>query len=213
MKPWHFTGELPEVIPVDVPDGISGDWSVSTFTVSEEAERFGAMRAAFSSAGGRYVPAGTYAALKRGGTMVMSNTPDEIRDQFPFFRAAEGTVLINGLGLGITLDVVLNKIDERGEPFVKRAFVVEKSADVLSLVKPVFEKDSRVHFINADALEYKPEGLSFDAVWHDIWDNICADNLPQMHKLHRKYARRSKWQASWCRKRCEYQKRREELYR
>jgi hypothetical protein len=205
MDKWNDVWKLSEV-PVDVPDGVSGEWSVSTFSVSKDAEKWGKMRAVISSDRGRYVPAGTYKALKRGGSIVMSNTPDEIRDQYPLFRVARGIVLINGLGLGVTLQVILNKVDEAGEYAVKKAYIVERSEDVLSLVKPTYEKDGRVEFIQADALGFRPPKERFDAVWHDIWDNVCSDNLEQMHTLHRKYARKAAWQGSWCREQCEYQR-------
>lgn len=43
-------------------------------------------------------------------------------------------------------------------------------------------------------------------VWHDVWDYIDANNLTQMHALHRKYGRRADWQGSWCRDQCERQR-------
>jgi hypothetical protein len=33
--------------------------------------------------------------------------------------------------------------------------------------------------------------------WHDVWANICEDNLPLMARLHRRYGRRVNWQGSW----------------
>lgn len=61
-----------------------------------------------------------------------------------------------------------------------------------------------MQIINADAFAYKPpKSKRYGAVWHDIWANICADNLPEMHKLHRKYGRIADWQGSWCRWQCE----------
>lgn len=86
-------------IDIDVPDGISGDWKVETFQVQEKdiSQMISMMKY------GRGVPAGTYKALKRGGTIVMSNTPDEIRDFSRFVRYAKGSVLVNGLGLGVLL--------------------------------------------------------------------------------------------------------------
>lgn len=202
MKPWKVIWRLPDVIPVNVPDGQSGPWTVSTFTVSREDAAFGAMRAMISSARGRCVPQGAYKALKRGDTLVMSNTPDEIRDCYDFFEAAKGRVLINGLGLGMVLDVILHKVDQKGRPAVTEVIVVEKDYNVFKLVAPTFLGDKRVHIILADAMEYKPEGR-FDAAWHDVWDFICADNLSAMHKLHKKYGRRTAWQGSWCREQCE----------
>ena len=49
---------------VDVPEGVSGSWKVSRFTVSKEAAKFEAMRAIFGGSG-RGVPAGTYTSLTR----------------------------------------------------------------------------------------------------------------------------------------------------
>jgi hypothetical protein len=196
---------------VEVPDGSSGPWSVSSYKVSKDAETFGMLRAAFSSARGRYVPAGTYKSLNRNGQIIMSNTPDEIRDCSYFFYKARDRVLINGLGLGITLDVILNKLNEDDSYAVKEVIVIELSQDVINLVAPTFNKDPRVTIINADAYEYKPVGR-FDTVWHDIWDNITSENLPGMHKLHRKYGKKTDWQGSWCRERCEYYSKQSSLY-
>lgn len=204
MNPWK--GTYPNVIPVDVPDGSSGPWSISSYEVSEDAETFGRIRAAFSSQRGRYVPAGTYKSLKRNGQIIMSNTPDEIRDCSWFFYKAQNKVLINGLGLGIALNVILNKLNNDDSYAVKEVIVIELSQDVINLVAPTFKKDPRVTIINADAYEYKPTGR-FSAVWHDIWDNITSENLPGMHKLHRKYGKKTDWQGSWCRERCELLKR------
>ena len=44
---------------------------------------------------------------------------------------------------------------------------------------------------------------------HDIWDDICLDNLETMATLHRKYGRRCDWQGSWKRDWLKYQQRRE----
>lgn len=187
---------------MDIPAGTSGEWSVEKFTVSKEDERLGHLRAMFSSSSrGRYVPAGTYTRLRCNGSTVMSNTPDEIDDFYEFLHHATGNVLINGLGLGVVLDACLAK------PEVTHVTVVEVSEDVINLVGIHFQKKhgDRVTIVQADALEYKPpKGSHFDAVWHDIWTDICADNLPEMKKLHRKYGRVADWQGSWCRYLCEY---------
>lgn len=199
MKKWCSLMDLPMIIPVAVPDGKKGDWSVETFTVSKGDEEFGRLRAMISSERGRYVPAGTYKALKRNGATVMSNTPDEIKDLWPFLKAATGSVLINGLGLGVDLTAILAKINEDGSPAVNQVVVVENSPEVLDLVSPTFKKDLRVFFVLSDAFKFMPRG-KFDVVWNDI----CSDNLPQMHILHRKYGKKAKWQGSWCRERCEW---------
>ena len=192
--------EIPSIIPVDIPDGEKGNWKVYTFSVSKEDETAQMFRSLFGGRG-RYVPAGTYKGLSLRGQIIMSNTPDEIRDHRAFFKEARGRVLINGLGLGIALNVVLHKLDVNGKPAVTEAIVVEKSPDVIDLVQGSF-KDKRIKFVLYDALEYKAEG-TFDAVWHDIWPIINVSNLKEMQKLHRKYGRKTNWQGSWCRRECE----------
>lgn len=206
MKPWKDPYELNRIIPVNIKDGVSGPWKVESFEVSKEAEKMQLMRSTFSSGRGRYVPAGKYKAIKRNGQIIMSNTPDEIRDCYGFFREAKGRVLINGLGLGVVLTAILAKIDDKDNPAVKEVTVVELSQDVINLVGPTFKKDPRVTIVNHDAFTYKAEG-KFDAVWHDIWDDITSDNLETMKKLHRRYGKKTSWQGSWCRERCEYYKR------
>lgn len=199
MRKWNRFRELLDNTSINIPNGKSGNWSVSTFEVSEQDEKFGELRAMISSSSrGRYVPKGIYKALKCGSEIVMSNTPDEVRDQQDFLEMARGRILINGLVLGFTLMAALNKVDAAGNPVVKDATVIEISKEVIELVGPSFSSDDRVHIINADAMKYKADG-KFDAAWHDIWSNICADNLNDMHRLHRKYGNKTKWQGSWCR--------------
>lgn len=183
-------------------DGKSGEWSVETFTVPKED--LSQMISLFKT--GRAVPEGTYKRLKRSGTVVMSNTPDEISDFSHFTRKAKGSVLINGLGIGCVVKVLLDK------PEITKITVIEKSEDVIKLVAPYFN-DERLNIINADAFEYKPtKGEMFNFVWHDIWDYICADNLSEMATLHRKYGKKSEWQDSWAKPQCQRAKRNERSY-
>jgi hypothetical protein len=91
---------------------------------------------------------------------------------------------------------------------VTHVTVIEKSPDVIKLVGPSFA-DPRVTIIEADAYTYQPpKGIRYNAVWHDIWDNICGDNTEGMGKLHRKYGRRTDWQDSWCKAECQEANRR-----
>lgn len=181
--------ETPEI---KVPDGISGDWRVETFEVSQAESDFTRMRAMM---GGRrrleYVAPGKYKRLMRGGTVVMSNTKMEIDTHWSIIHAAKGDVLLNGLGLGVILTIIL------GKPDVKSVTVVEKSEDVIELVAPTYI-DSRVSIIQADAFSFNPS-KRLNAVWHDIWDDICEDNISEMKTLHRRYGRRAEWQGSWSR--------------
>ena len=184
-------------ISIDVPNGISGNWTVEDFEISEEAAQFENMRAAIR--GGRCVKPGKFKRLMRNRQCIMSNTPAEISDHVRFIFRAKlgGDILINGLGLGVALKEILKSTD------VWTVTVIEKSEDVISLVAPTYRSDPRVTIIHADAFKWKPpKGKRYDAVWHDIWDNICTDNLSEMTKLHRKYGKCTDWQDSWCKELC-----------
>jgi hypothetical protein len=184
-----------EAMRVEIPEGTRGEWAVQQFKITKRD----ALYSMFSYRE-RHPTPGTYTRLVRGGTVVMSDTPAEIRDLLPIVWNAKGHVLLNGLGLGVALSKCLES-DK-----VTRVTVVEKSDDVILLVGPHF-KDPRVRIVPADAFEYKPpKGVRYGAVWHDIWDSICADNLPEMTRLHRKYGRVADWQGSWCRDQCERQR-------
>jgi len=182
-------------IEIDVSDGTSGQWKVETFTVSESDAKWANVKASIStSSRGRFIHPGNYKRLMRGGTVVMSNTMAEINDHLSFIYTAKRckSSLINGLGLGMALKAVLES------DLVEDVTVVEISEDVISLVGDTYLVDPRVNIVHASAFDYKPpKGKRYGAVWHDIWDNICSDNLPEMHKLHRKYGKRCDWQGSW----------------
>lgn len=179
---------------VSIAEGERGRWSVSRFTVSEQEAKFTALRAVMKGRG--YVPAGSYTQLKRGPVIVMSDTPDEMRDHRWAVHKARGHVLINGLGIGMVLTNVLQK------PEVTAVTVVELDADVIALVGPNYS-DPRVNIVHASAFDYAPpKGVRYGAVWHDIWDNICGDNLSEMTRLKRKYGRRADWQGCWCEYEC-----------
>lgn len=183
---------------VNTPIGKSNNWSIEQFEVTEDQAAIERMRSVFN--GGRGVPPGKYTALKRNGQIIMSDTPDEIRDNLSIISNAKDHVLINGLGLGVVLKACLDNES------VTHVTVIENSLDVIQLVYKHYKDKygDKLTVIFSDAFDYKPPvNIRYGAVWHDIWDNICTNNLPEMHKLHRKYGRRTNWQGSWCRELCE----------
>ncbi len=186
-------------VTIDVPNGTSGNWKVEDFEISKESAKFNNMRARFSD--GRFIKAGFFKRLMRGGEVIMSNTPSEINDHYNFIRIAKiygGNVLINGLGLGVVLKEILTS-DK-----IKTITVIEKSQDVINLVADTYLADTRVTIIHADAFDWKPpKGTRYDTAWHDIWDSIYSGNVPEMTRLHRKYGRRTDWQGSWCKSECQ----------
>jgi len=189
-------------VEINIPDRKVGEWEIETFEVPKND----ISQAISMIKYGRGVPSGVYKRLRRGGETVMSNTPDEIRDGLHFVRKATGSVLINGLGMGVIVKMLLEK------PDVTDITIIEKSKDVIELVADYY-KDPRITIIHADCFEWQPsKGKRYNAVWHNIWDNICEDNLEEMKKLHRKYGRRSDYQESWCRYECERQRRESKMY-
>lgn len=190
-----------ELIPsVDVPEGQSGPWKIQRFTVSDADVQIHNLRCMFKPGGAsRCMYAGTYTQLLRGGSIVMSDTSAEKMDHYAPVRMARGVILINGLGIGMVLNASLLKSE------VERAIVVEKSPDVIALAADHYRTKfpGRVEIVQADAMEYTPpKGVRFGMVWHDIWDAICGDNLPEMATLHRRYGRRADWQGSWAKELC-----------
>lgn len=182
---------------VSVPEGECGDWRVERQVITQQGENIQKMRVLLNPQRAvRWAPRGTYTYLFRGQTVVMTDTPDEIRDHLEPIRRATGECLVNGLGLGVVVQAMLLK------ECVEHVTVIERAPEVIQLVGPHYEErfGDRLSIIQADALKWRaPKGAWYDVVWHDIWSNICVDNLETMGTLHRKYGRRCGWQGSWVR--------------
>lgn len=188
---------------VTIPEGELDGMRVRRFIVSDRDASFSFLRG-----GGRGVPAGLYTRLTSGGVFWMSDTPAEWRDHRPAVsqirREGAKRVLINGLGIGMVLKAAL------ACEHVEHVDVVEKDPRVVALVGPHYLTDPRVAIHTADAYAVTwPTGTTWDVAWHDIWPDLCTDNLPLMSKLHRRYGRRVSWQGSWGRKLLEAHKARE----
>jgi hypothetical protein len=171
-----------EIPKVSVPEGSSGPWTIKRVEIPDSlVSRFRE----------RHFEPGVYTQLLRGRALIMSDTPAERWDHLDFVRAAKGDVLISGLGLGMCLGAVLLKAE------VSSVTVLEISPDVIKLVAPSYP-DPRVTIVETDARTWKPEkGRRFGAVWHDIWDDICRDNKPEMTAFNRRFARLAEWKGCW----------------
>ena len=187
-------------LKVDVPEGRSGPWRVNRFSTDPNSIHM--LRAKMQ---GRDISPGTYTRLLKDDEWqpMMSDTPAEVADHISFMYQAEGRVLVNGLGLGVVIKGLLLN------PRVQAIDVVEINQDIINLVWPVYEKHKQVRLYPGNAFTIQwPPGARWDCVWHDIWPEICTDNLPEITRLKRKYARRCTWQAAWCEDRLRYMKRR-----
>ena len=205
-----------DTMTVTLPEGESGNVRIARYEVTERDQQAQLMRAAFTG-DRRLVPAGTYTGLYRAGSLWMSDTPDEKRDHAPALRAATrldaGRVLINGLGLGMIVGALLH-LDT-----VTHIDVVEVDPDVVALVGPHYTalaaaagKTVTVHRGDAYTIQW-PAGTRWDVAWHDVWADLCTDNLADMARLHRRYGRRVQWQGSWGRELTEHYRRREQRRR
>lgn len=182
----------------DVPEGESGDWKIKRFTVKENTSSFIEQITSIMSAG-CYVPFGDYMGLYRRDKdgvyrIIMSDTPDEIHDHIQPIMNSKGSMLIVGLGLGVVLNAVAQN------PEVNSITIIEKSADVLALVRDHYDRKypGKITFIQDDIFMWKPpKDARYNYAWFDIWDELNVDNLSDMKRLHQRFTRRADRYGSW----------------
>lgn len=194
---------LSEAMTVDLPEMDTEGVVVDRFTVDAWGAMVTNMESARYGRRGRVQPGEQYTRLVVDGVLWMSDTPTERYDHIDPWNVARsmgGRVLINGLGIGMVVGAML------ALPNVEHVDVVEKDERIARLIGPHYASD-RCTIHTADAYTIKwPVGTKWTVAWHDIWPEITADNLPGMHRLHRKYGRAVDWQGSWARYECEQQR-------
>jgi hypothetical protein len=202
-----YDSDLPGFSTCSIPDGSYGDWSVDTFTLTEDDILMANLRA-LRDEPLMYCPPGTYRRLAHKNMgVVMSNTRMERITNYEAVFDATGNVLISGLGLGLVLEAILSK------PDVKHVTVLEVDADLLNLVGVHFADRSRVTLIHADACTWvPPKGSHWDYAWHDIWNTLDTDNLPLMAKVTRRFGKFCTKQGVWSRSHLYRMRRRESRY-
>jgi hypothetical protein len=180
---------FPEMVSVVAP-GVLGEAKVEHFEVSKMDSALSGFRRM------EYVPEGKYARLYVGGKLQMSDTRLEHSSNFNVVWKAHGRVLIAGLGLGMILHPILAK------PEVTEVVVVEKSADVVSLIEPTV-KHPKLKVVVGDIFTWRPEkGEKFNCIYFDIWPEICTSNLEEIASLHQafkgyKVKEEEAWMSSW----------------
>lgn len=178
--------------------GKIGEAELTIFEVTPEDAAFTSIREAATGGREQAVPPGKYTKLKVKGCLMMTDTPMEQRTNMMLLHHAKGEVLIAGLGVGMVLVPLL------ANPKVTSILVIEKFKDVIDLVAPFFQDaidDGRLHIINEDIFDFRPqEDWTWDTIYFDIWPDICADNLPEMERLHNQYRFHlsgNGWMSSW----------------
>jgi hypothetical protein len=155
---------------------------------------------------GGYTEDRVHTRLLVHGTLMMTDANFEHRTNYEVVRQSGGDVLIAGLGIGMILTRILAKEQ------VRSVTVIEKYGDVIRLVQP-HHHSPKLTVIESDIFSWRPEkGVKFDAIYFDIWPNLCTDNLEQMtamHRAFRKFLRAGGWMDSWCRNYLRAEKRRE----
>lgn len=114
------------------------------------------------------IPCGKYIRLRHGIEVVMSDTDMEKMTNARFVANAHGNVLIGGLGIGMILLAIQDKTD------IEKITVVEKSAEVIELVKDQLPLNSKVEIVHSDVWEYVPS-CKFNTIYMDIWNFINTD--------------------------------------
>lgn len=171
-----------------------GEAQLVKFSFGKEQSKYSALRSLMNGFVGEYCPEGDYVKLYVGNTLMMSDTRMEKNSNIEFVRRAFGDVFISGLGIGLIIHNIKEKV-EKG--IVTSVTVIEKSQDVIDLVSPYY-KDMDIKYICGDVMEYKPKKEEkYDTIYFDIWPFISTDNLEDMRKLSYVWRSHKKDKGSW----------------
>jgi len=144
----HHTTKLDTTKPeynLRVQEEEKGNCKILPFSVSEDDAKSVNLRAMMQG-DMRTICAGTYWKLIVDGLIMMSNTPSEVLDLREIVYQAKGQILINGLGLGVLLEMILAK------PEVEHIEVIENSPDVIHLVGRHYDKEDKVDTTEGEAI-------------------------------------------------------------
>ncbi len=186
---------LPEYRASDVPAGCSGEWAILKVDLPARPTPIDSRPECFRHRPGRYTE------LRQGGVTFMTDLHDEWwtqRTAIERARQVGGSVLVTGLGLGLVVEAMLA---EPGHALIEQVLIIERSADVITLVAPhlLAAGGERVQVIHADAYTWRPApAMRFETVWHDIWpDPLAADVDCQIEALRNHHSPWADWQGFW----------------
>lgn len=154
---------------------------------------------------------GEFIKLYVDGELMMSDTLMEKTTNQEFVDAARGDVMVAGLGIGLILHNIRDKVKSG---LITSITVYEKYQDVIDLISPIF-KDLPIKYVCKDILEYKPaKDEKYDTIYFDIWAEISTDNLKEIRMLHNRWKSRKKskdsYMNSWMKEFLQHRKRQED---
>jgi hypothetical protein len=164
-----------------------GEAKLSTYEFKHEENPLYNLRATRNGGSMFWVADGKYVRLHVGNELMMSDTRMERTSNYEFCYYAHGRVLIAGLGIGLILHNLRDKI-QKGD--ITEILVIEKSQDVIDIVAPYFLDIPQIKIFQGDVFEWKPApGEKFNTLYFDIWPTptIDTDNLQEISKLHNKF--------------------------
>lgn len=126
---------------------------------------------------------GTYVRLCVGEEIMMTDTLMEWNTNKGFISSSHGDVFIGGLGIGMVIMAI------QDNPNIRSITVVEKSDDVISIVKPQLPLNQKVCIIQGDVFTYIPDN-KYDMIYLDIWHEVSSEIfIKQMIPLKARYNR------------------------
>lgn len=168
---------------------------IKKFSVNKQEARSFNLGQLFSGRSIMQIQPGQYVQLYVDGEIMMSDTPFELTTNSEFVAFAHGDVMIAGLGLGVIIYNLKEKV-LNGE--ITSITVYEKNQAVIDVVLPLF-KDFPIKCICKDILTYKPpKEEKYDTMYFDIWPTIDYEiNLPEIRMLHNRWKSHKKTKDSW----------------
>lgn len=102
--------------------------------------------------------------LTEEGGVWMTDDPIEQAQHRTLLEPVEGSVLVGGLGLGVSATMLAN------DPAVTQVTVVENSREVIDLVHPhLIVPDGKLHVVHSDLFRYVADPRDcFDWAYYDI---------------------------------------------
>lgn len=156
------------------------------FELNERESNVTWMKELLSGFSGEYCSPGKYIKLYVDGELMMSDTNMEKDSNREVVDKAHGDVLLVGLGIGLLLHNLRQKMQEG---VVRSVTVYEKEQDVIDLVAPYYRDLPNLKIVCRDIMEYRPpKEEKYDTIYFDIWPTIDYErNLPEIRMLHNRW--------------------------